>query len=394
MLKKNPMKSITLFLLLLVSLQLTYSQWIPNKEQSHIIIEVKNPISLIRNNEVISLSADLIRKAFPNQDVNLIQVKDLKSDTILITQSIDYNEDGVPDEFLFQSNFSPNEKKEFTLSLIETESFISSKVYAAFISSEEGMEDFTWENDFIGYRYYGQERAQKQGTGIAMDIWCKRVPDILTNKWYAPSQSYHVDTGYGADHYSSGKNQGCGGSGIFTNDSIYFSKPFSDWKIIANGPIRVVFELKFTGWVLNDRIIETKRVTLDAGHYFNKIESSYSPEITSLGYSHAVGIVQRDDSETRIEQEKGWIASWESLGKAKGNLGTGLIALPSDISEIKNLNNHVVSLMYPKTENGISYYIGAIWSEFGSVNSLKEWDAFIKNRTSCIFNPCIVSIKE
>ena len=261
------------------------------------------------------------------------------------------------------------------------------------MSTEEGMEDFTWENDFIGYRYYGQERAEKQGTGIAMDIWCKRVPELLTDKWYTPSQNYHIDKGYGADHYNSGKNQGCGGTGISINDSIYFSKPFSDWKIIVNGPIRVVFELKFTGWVLNDKIIEIKRVTLDAGHYFNKIESSYSTEYFTEDYLHTLGFVQRDDSTTIIEKVKGWFASWESLGKDKGNLGTGFIALPNEISKIKTHNNHIVSFMNPKPDIGVTYYTGAVWSEFGDLNTFKEWKNFIENRSACISNPCIVYIK-
>jgi hypothetical protein len=246
---------------------------------------------------------------------------------------------------------------------------------------------------FIGYRFYGQERAKQQGTGIAMDIWCKRVPELLTEKWYTPSQNYHKDKGYGADHYGSGKNQGCGGTGISINDSIYFSKPFSDWKIIANGPIRVVFELKFKGWSLNDSIIETKRVTLDAGHYFNKIESSYSSAIFSKDYLHTIGFVQRDDSETRIEKDKGWLASWESLGESKGNLGTGFIALPDDIKDIKTYNKHVESFMYIKPETKITYYTGAVWSEFGAFNSMKGWQNFIENQTACVFNPCIVSIK-
>ncbi|MRT94329.1 DUF4861 family protein [Ancylomarina sp. 16SWW S1-10-2] len=388
------MKSILLFLLLFVSTQEKSYQHQPNKGQSSVVIEVENPISLIRKSETITLSAAFIKKALPHEKVNFIQVRDLKSNTLLTTQPIDYNEDGIPDIFLFQTDFDPNEKKEFELSKLKKEHLSSSKVYVSYMPSEEGMEDFTWENDFIGYRFYGQERAQKQGTGIAMDIWCKRVPDFLTNKWYAPSQSYHIDKGYGADHYSSGKNQGCGGSGIFKNDSIYFSKPFSDWKIIAKGPIRVVFELKFTGWTLNNDIIETKRITLDAGHYFNKIESRYNSDIASLGYEHAVGFVQRDDSDTKIAQNSGWITSWESLGKANGNLGTGFIASAKDIIEIKNFNNHIISLMNPKPEIGISYYVGASWDEFGSVNSKKEWTLFVENRATLIKNPCKLSIKQ
>lgn len=385
------MKSIVLFLILSVSLLVTSCQNLSNKEKFHSIIEVENPISLTRKNETITLSSAFIKKAFPHEKVHFIQVKNLKNNTFITTQSIDYNADGIPDDFLFQSDFDPNEKRGFELSNLKKDSLRPTKVYAAYMPTEEGMEDFTWENDYIGYRFYGQERAQKQGTGIAMDIWCKRVSELLTDKWYAPSQNYHIDTGYGADHYKSGKNQGCGGTGIFKNDSIYFSKSFSEWKIIANGPIRTVFELKFTGWTSDNGLIETKRITLDAGHYFNKIESSYNLDITSLGYKHAVGIVQREDSDTKIAQDLDWIASWESLGEAKGNLGTGFIGEQNDI---KKINNHIVSLMQPNTEDEISYYTGASWDAFGAVKSKEEWTLFVEHRSAFIKNPCKISVKQ
>ncbi|ADV51278.1 hypothetical protein Celal_4034 [Cellulophaga algicola DSM 14237] len=388
------MKSTLFFLLLLSALEVTYCQSLSSKKDSYLQIEIENPISMIRKNETITLSAAVIKANFPIERLQLIQIKDLKSNTLLRTQAIDYNEDGVPEEFLFQTDFDPNEKKKFELYIIEKDSLITSKVYATYMPTEEGMEDFTWENDFIGYRFYGQERALKQGTGIAMDVWCKRTPDFLTEKWYAPSQSYHVDTGYGADHYNSGKNQGCGGTGLLANDSLYFSNAFYDWKIIANGPIRTVFELKFTGWTLNDTLIETKRVTLDAGHYFNRIESSYSNDIAALGYAPAISFVQRKDSDTKIEQDLGWLASWESLGEGKGNLGTGFITVASDIASIEKINNHVVSILKPKPEDTITYYTGAAWDEFGAISSKEAWLHYIKQQAECIKNPCIISVKR
>lgn len=387
------MKAILFVLLLSVSLSFAHFKH-KNISQKRTVVQVENPILVSRKNETITLSAVIIKKAFPHEKTPFIQVKDLKNNSILTTQSVDYDGDGIPDEFLFQSDFDPKEKKEFEIIRVSKAEIYTSKAYSAFMSSKEGMEDFAWENDCIGYRFYGQERAKLQGTGIAMDIWCKRVPDFLTEKWYVPGQNYHKDTGYGADHYNSGKNQGCGGSGIIRNDTLYFSKPFYDWKIIANGPIRLVFELKFTGWAFDKNCVETKRVTLDAGHYLNKIESRYSADITSLGYKHAVGFVQRDDSVNAIEKELGWFTSWESLGEAKGNLGTGFIALPTDGVEIKNINKHLVGVLEIETEKGVAYYAGAAWDEFGSIHSNKDWDSFIADRAMCIKNPCKVSLKK
>ena len=353
---------------------------------------VENPINLDRKNETITLSVALLQSIFPNQKMNFIQIKDLKTKEIVTTQSVDYDGNGIIEEFLIQSNFQLNESKEFQISIVSKPQDFHSKVYASFIESKEGMQDFAWENDFIGYRFYGQERANIQGTGLAMDIWCKRVPDFLTDKWYTAGQSYHKDTGYGADHYNSGKNQGCGGSGILKNDSIYFSKSFYDFKIIENGPIRVVFELKFKDWSFDQNIIETKRITLDAGHFLNKIESSYNVDVEALGYKHAVSFVQRKDSDSQIEKDLGWFSCWESLGETKGNLGTAFIGLPNYLISITNRNNHLVSVIQPKAKSISTYYAGAAWDVFGAIHSKKDWFLFIKNNASCIENPCIIKI--
>lgn len=364
-----------------------------------ILIKVENPISVSRKNETISLSYELVKKEFQNSDIKFLQIKDIKLDKLLVTQPIDYDQDGVIDEFLFQSDFNSKETKYFSISLTENKPD-SSSVYAKYISKPEGLGDFCWENDYIGYRMYGQARADAQGTGTAIDVWCKKLPGRLTDKWYTPGQSYHVEKGYGADHYASGKNQGCGGSGIYYNDQVYFSKSYSSWKIIANGPIRLVFELEFTGWQLeNNDIKETKRITLDAGQYFNQIESTYKLTNKELKFSHAVGIVQRLDSKSVIEKNEGSFESWESLiipaGEDNGYLGCGFIADPtSKLIDVKNINEHLFGLMVANPEESIRYYTGAAWSEFGSIKSFEIWKTYVENKVQCINNKCIVSIKK
>ncbi|MBC5837495.1 DUF4861 family protein [Flavobacterium muglaense] len=386
------MKNTILPLLLCVAFQFAKAQT-PAPKKS-VIIVVQNPVSVQRNNETITLTATLIKKAFPHTELQFIQVKEIKSNTILPSQSIDYNADGILDEIVFQTNLTAHEKKKFELTPITENPKSPARVYAKHLSIIEGMDDFTWENDLIGYRFYGQERANKQGTGIAMDVWCKRLPDFLTDKWYAPGQSYHKDTGYGADHYNSGKNQGCGGTGLLKNDSIYFPKPYSNYKIIANGPIRVVFELQFTAWEFDKTIVETKRITLDAGQYFNKIESRYNQDVSTLGYLHAINFVQRDDSQTTIKKDLGYSFSWESLGDGKGNLGTGFMAQPKDIVAIKIKNKQLVSTMQPKLGNAVTYYTAAAWDQFGSIHSPKNWEEYIANKANCIKNPCIIVLKK
>jgi hypothetical protein len=384
------LQSIAILFLLTLILMSTYFYSISEKSTLTKNIWVENPINLNRANETITISTDLIKKIFPKQNTKYIEVKDLKTDKILVTQSIDLDQDGHIDEILFQSDFLNNEKKKFALSVIDQDTSFHSKVYAAYVPTEVGMDDFTWENDFIGYRFYGTTRAQKQGTGTAIDIWCKRCATSLTKKWYA-HEHYHDDIGYGADHYSSGKNQGCGGSGILVDDSIYYSKVFSDWKIISDGPIRTTFELTFTGWAIDTSLVETKRVSLDAGHYFNRIESSYHSRMDLSGLRPAIGIVQHEHTQHLIEIDKGLVACWEALDENNGELGTGFISSADNIKDIKTRNNHVFSFLQLTTQVNTLYYTGAAWSEFGTIHSLTEWKTYMENQALQIKYPCIIT---
>lgn len=387
------MKTIELLLFLSICFLISSCQRQKASKTPKQRIEVENPVSISRSHETIVLSAELLGKLFPGTKVEAIQLKSLLNDSLLTTQAIDNTEDGIADEFIFQSDFKPNEKRSFEIEVFTEKPIATPKVFAAFMSLEKGMGDFTWENDLIGYRYYGQERAEKQGTGIAMDIWCKRRAEFLSNRWYTSSHSYHEDTGYGADHYNSGKNSGCGGTGLYSGDSIYYPEPYSSWRLIENGPIRVVFELRFTGWSLDPELIETKRITLDAGHHLNRVESSYSKAIDALGYTHTIGFVQRDDSSVDIGDEKRWMACWESLGETKGNLGTGFIALAGDVVDLRKIDDHMVCMMRAHNNEGLSYYAGAAWDVFGSIHSQNDWKLYIDHKMQCIKNPCIVRIQ-
>ena len=361
-------------------------------------VRVTNPISVLRASETIALATDLLKQAFPGTENPSIQVRDAGGNA-LVTQAVDMDGDGVVDEILFQADFKPSESREFTLSLAAGAKACSTLAYAAYVPGKKGLEDLSWENDLVGYRFYGQARSEEQGTGTGVDVWCKRVPYPMTHKWYDPGINYHRDTGYGADHYSAGKNQGCGGTGIYATGTVRFSKPFSSWKVVANGPIRTIFELEFVGWQIDaGDVVETKRVTLDAGHYLNRFESTYSlrtdaPAQGSEGaipLYHAVGLVQRESSETRTEQDRGWLCGWESLGRNKGELGTSVVASPSVVNDVKEIDNHLYAILSSEVGRPVEYYAGAAWSEFGAVKSFRDWQEYVARQAECIANPCIL----
>jgi hypothetical protein len=112
---------------------------------------------------------------------------------------------------------------------------------------------------------------------------------LVVNDWYMVDD-YHRDTGDGADLYSVGKTRGCGGSGIWADGKLSVSKNFRNSRSLANGPVRVMFELEYEPWSAGAVTIgETKRITLDAGQNLDRFESIYT--VTPAGaVEHASGI--------------------------------------------------------------------------------------------------------
>ena len=183
-----------------------------------------------------------------------------------------------PDLFLFQADFSPRESKSFVLKVGDTRvpSKEQFKAYGRFV--RERYDDFAWENDRVAHRMYGTALETWEAeplTSSAVDVWCKRVRRLVLNDWYMVD-NYHTDTGEGGDFYSAGKTRGCGGNGVWEASKLFVSRNFTNSKVIANGPIRVIFELTYAPWDVNGReVSEVKRVTLDAGQNLNRFESSY-----------------------------------------------------------------------------------------------------------------------
>src|SRR5690606_678994 len=124
--------------------------------------------------------------------------------------------------------------------------------------------------------------GEKGGTlSSGMDCWLKRVDYPIIDKWYqkyTEGGSYHKDDGEGYDPYHVGGSRGCGGIGVWMEDSLYVSKNFIEYKEIASGPVRTIFELKYTPWSAGDATIqEIKRITIDLGNQLYKIEDKIKP---------------------------------------------------------------------------------------------------------------------
>ena len=164
-------------------------------------------------------------------------------------------------------------------------------------------------------------------TSSSVDVWSKRVSYMVIDGWYMVG-NYHVDHGEGLDDYSAGATRGCGGNGLWAADKLWVSRNFVNSRVLADGPIRVMFELDYEPFDVNGtKVAEVKRITLDAGSNLDHFQSFYKPQGGDQPLTSAIGLKKVKDEEKHFNAEHGWLSSWEPMEK---DLGMQAVALVVD----------------------------------------------------------------
>ncbi len=340
-------------------------------------LTVTNPIDLARPSETITLDVAALHKVLTFTDPRTIHVRDERTGADLLTQAIDLDDNGTFEQVIFQVDLAPKETRTFGLSVGERriarrDEF---KAYGRFV--RERRDDFAWENDRIAHRMYGaalETWAQEPLTSSAVDVWSKRTHRLVINDWYMVDD-YHRDTGEGADLYSAGKTRGCGGNGLWQKGKLYPSANFRDSRVLANGPIRVMFELMYQSWnAAGTPVRETKRITLDAGSNIDRYESMYSGAGAAL--QHAAGIRKPAGATTSFDAASGILRSWEMFKDDNGSLGCAVIVDPATVvSQIDFDGNALVVTTLP-AGGTVSYYAGFTWDKAGDITSPAQWERY------------------
>jgi rhamnogalacturonyl hydrolase YesR len=255
----------------------------------------------------------------------------------------------------------------------------NSKVYARFVP--ERMDDFAWENDRIAFRMYGPALIKGEGTiSSGIDVWAKRTPRLVINEWYA-GDDYHRDHGEGLDFYNVRTSRGCGGLGIWEGGKLYTSSNFASWRVLENGPKRVVFELTYAPWDVNGRkVSEVKRISLDAGSHFNRIESTFQSD-TPGPLTVGIGIATREGGDWHEEPAAGWFSYWEPESPPNGHIACAVIA-PGAIQRFETTPTDRLALVTAEPGKPLAYSAGAAWSKSGEFADAAAWNAFIRQRAA------------
>jgi hypothetical protein len=358
------------------------------------VVTARNPIELARPSETLTVAAADLQRLLRVDDLRKVQVRDETGKPVL-SQAIDLNDDGKFEELIFQADFQPRQARSFSLTVGErlVPRIADFKAYGRFV--RERRDDFAWENDRIGHRMYGaalETWAQEPLTSSAVDVWTKRVRRLVLNDWYMVDD-YHQDNGTGGDFYSAGKSRGCGGNGVWAGGRLYPSANFRDTRVLANGPIRVMFELAYTPWDAGGvKVSEVKRITLDAGQNLDRFESLYKADGGAVPATHAAGIKKNPGSVSVTNRELGVLRTWETFKGDAGELGCGIVIDPSQLVEFTEADgNYLAVAKVPPGQPGV-YYAGFGWDKSGDFKSVNEWDRYLAEAARRLRAPIEVKV--
>lgn len=367
-------------------------------------ISVKNNLDFSRQ-EIVSVSGKQLSNLIKGKKETELRIKKEGTQEYVVLQWIDYNQDGISDELLFQAEVTAKAKANYQVvfdGIIPlTESPITT--YSRFVP--ERTDDYAWENDKVAFRTYGpdaQKRVEEkrpEGTLTSgIDLWLKRTDKSIINKWYAENVKkpgyYHIDHGEGYDPYQVGPSRGTGGSGIWEDNKLSVSKNFVSHKTIAVGPLRTVFELTYAPWS-SYQVKDTKRISLDLGSNFSKFEISIDAAKPIPNYAAGISL-HENKGEVKINKKEGWFRHAEKIDGVF--LGEGIVVNPKLVSDafsnVSKLKDHsdLLVITHPK-QNKLIYYAGFAWQKSGQVNNEADWDALLQKQAKIIANPLKVTIK-
>lgn len=377
-------------------------------------LKVSHDLDIARPSETITLPWSQVNEALPGALLQKIAVKDAsgKSLPYQVTNVAPLAKDpqgkGIAyGELIFQHDFAAGEKSAlFTIEKTdEVSPVFPAKAFARYVP--ERLDDFAWENDRVAHRIYGPALAAPAPAGSGkevlvtsgIDVWCKRVGYPIVDRWYNKGHDhYHKDEGEGMDMYNVGTTRGCGGTGVWDGQKLYVGRNYASWKVLANGPIRAIFELTYDAWDANGvKVAEVKRFTVDAGHNLDRMDSTFTfdgaPELVV-----AVGL-NKDSADKRQEpkiefvqdKEAGFLAIW-SVQKVNGALGTGVVVPAGRLEGFAEDAVNRLALAKVASGKPLTYYIGAGWTRTGQFSTQADWLAYLKSEAQRAENPVTVEV--
>jgi hypothetical protein len=377
-----------------------------------LIVTVSHDLPQARPSETITVPWTEVNRVLPGALIQRLVVKDARGRVLphQVTNVAPLAKDpknvgAAYGELIFQHDFEAGEKSaSFTVEKSDSlNPVFPNKAYGRYV--QERLDDFAWENDRIGHRTYGPALAAPAAPGSGkevlvtsgLDLWFKRVDYPIIDRWYNKGHDhYHKDEGEGMDMYNVGKSRGAGGTGVWDGSALFTSTNYRSWKVLANGPVRAVFELAYDAWDAGGtQVAEIKRFTVDAGHQLDQIESTFTfagpKQLTvAVGLNKTPSDKKQDPQIAVVRNEADpSLLQWVRQ-KSNGAIGMAIV-LPGASGYAEDALNHLV-LAQVESGKPLRYFAGAAWDRAGHISSQEAWAAYVAQAAARARNPVRVSL--
>lgn len=392
-----------------------------DREEGRATLVIENQLDIERADELVVLTRDEIESRLGETGDSLI-VLVYENETPIPSQLDDLDNDGKWDELAFVYSFAPAQEVELTIAtapLSEQPQFPQrtnvrfGKVVAMGERYEEidsavrikgSLTDTTqkyfqfegpgWENDKVGFRNYFDERN-------GMDIWGKTTPDMVLDK-VGINDNYHELDSWGMDILKVANSLGAGALAIQYNDSLYrvTAPEGGSYELIAEGPVRSIFNLNFEKVELNGAAVEIQhQISIIAGEYGYR--NSISVNNASDGLLLVSGIVNlQTDTAYNVDTDKTNILYTHARQSYNNEmLGMGIVvdkdrfresfATPEEGEGITQ--TYAVSFA---DEKDVDYIFYAGWELSDSSFVHREaFEEYLVNRANRFTNPVVISFQ-
>lgn len=369
-------------------------------------VQVRNPLAESRPAATVVLD---LRQLHLTADAERLQVRDVTSRKLLVTQLLDEDGDRTWDQLLVQTALGPRERRQLAVERAPAGDGPKPAPVVAFSRFvPERIDDYAWENERVAFRTYGPraqqltEAGSKDGTLISgMDCWLKRVSYSIIDKWYAGYAKdptyYHHDRGEGYDPYHVGDSRGCGGLGVWheQDSTLAVPKNFISYKTLATGPIRTVFELTYAPWPAAGQMLRQRtRITLDAGQQLSRYDVFVSADQGPVP-PLTVGITLHELKGTVASRPaEGWFRHWEPVDDSE--LGTALVMAPGQVQNwwtyrtTRKEQSHLFVRLKPAAH--ITYYAGYGWTKAGRFHTVGDWETYLAAEARRLASPLEITV--
>ncbi|HYW96604.1 MAG TPA: DUF4861 family protein [Bacteroidales bacterium] len=299
--------------------------------RENIAIRFSNPLNRPLSEEVVRIPVNTFTDSIGKIPAGKRPVFTSGSDT-LVSQCVDFNNDGSLDYILVLVDLPANGTKDATVTftpegdypffnpmtnlrfsrlgnpqaeldtatrLQTTKTEVTSTIFQ--------MEGPAWENDKVGFRNYfdlrnGNDIFGKQAAGMVLDSVGLDREIVMANS-LTVGKSYHDKSQWGMDVLKVGNSLGAGSVALMENDSLYRigDNGYGTFMRMFEGPLQSEFMLSFPQWKAgNDTFDINQYVSVTAGKY--RYKSSLVIGHAPANVSFVTGIVNKHSDSLYVEK--------------------------------------------------------------------------------------------